>query len=113
MKTIDNDDAGPGFAYGAAINAQLMHKKYWPTYSVAKQQLAQKLEALVYGAYGLTGSKVYLNAREGFIAVKVDKPASKTFWQCANELAAVDAFVKQHKVEEVLTKQNLVFRIPR
>ena len=113
MKQIDIDDAAPQYAYGAAIDAQAEHKKYWPTHTAAKQQAAQQLKELAYSAYGLLGSKVYLTAREKFITVKVDKPSVTAGWVCATELEAMNKFVLGHSVEVVASKRNLLFRVPK
>ena len=113
MKSLDNDDAAPEYKYGAAIDAQAEHKKYWPTHTPAKQQTAQQLKELAYSAYGSVGSKVYLNARDKFITVKVDKPSIKAAWSCPAELNAMNKFVLANGVEVVASKQNLLFRVPK
>ena len=111
MKQLDIDDAGPQYAYSAAIDAQAEHKKYWPTHIPAKQATAQQLKELAYAAYGPTGSRVYLTAREKFITVKVDKPSVKATWAYPNELAVMNTFVIASGVEVVASKRNLLFRV--
>jgi len=111
MKTLNVDDAAPQYAYGAAIDAQAEHKKYWPTHTTAKQHVAQALKELAYGAYGLTGSRVFLTAREKFITVKVDKPSIKAAWANPQELEAMHKFTAAHNVEVVASKRNLLFRV--
>ena len=111
MKQLDIDDAGPQYAYGAAIDAQAEHKKYWPTHTPAKQATAQQLKELAYSAYGLVGSKVYLTAREKFITVKIDKPSVKAALTYPDELAAMHAFVIANGVEVAASKKNLLFRV--
>ena len=113
MKQLNIDDAAPQYAYGAAIDAQAEHKKYWPTHTAAKQQAAQQLKELAYSAYGLLGSKVYLTARDKFITVKVDKPSVKATWAYPAELAAMNTFVLAAGVEVVASKRNLLFRVPK
>ena len=113
MKTLNIDDAGPQYAYGAAIDAQAEHKKHWPTHTTAKQQAAMRLQALAYSAYGLLGSRVFVTAREQFITVKVDKPSVKATWAYPAELANMNKFVLAQNVEVVASKRNLLFRIPK
>ena len=113
MKTIDTDDAAPQFALGAAIDAQEQHRMYWPTHTAVKQRIATNLKALAHDAYGYTGSKVYMTAREKFITVKIDKPKISTTWQRAAELQAMHQFVVTHNIEPVASKKNLVFRVPK
>ena len=100
MKQLDIDDAGPQYAYSAAIDAQAEHKKYWPTHIPAKQATAQQLKELAY-----------LTAREKFITVKVDKPSVKATWAYPNELAVMNTFVIASGVEVVASKRNLLFRV--
>lgn len=113
MQLIDNDDAEPQYAQGAAIDASLTHDKYWPSHTVQKQSLAQDLKSLAQKAYGMTGSMVYVNAREKFIAVKIEKPSLSTTWLYTNELAAMNAFVTANGIDIVASKRNLLFRIPK
>lgn len=113
MKQLDVDDAGPQYALGAAVDVQAQHKKYWGTHTAVKQNIAMDLKLLAIDAYGYTGSKVYMNAREGFIAVKVDKPKVSTTWLRATELQNMYAFAKQHGIEPVATVKNLVFRVAK
>jgi hypothetical protein len=111
MKQINIDDAAPQYAYGAAIDAQAEHKKYWPTHTTAKQQAAQKLKELAYAAYGLLGSRVFLTAREKFITIKVDKPSVKAAWAFPAELEAMHKFTTAHNIEIVASRKNLLFRV--
>ena len=111
MKQINIDDAAPQYAYGAALDAQAEHKKYWPTHTTAKQQAAWELKELAYAAYGAFGSRVFLTARDKFITIKVDKPSVKSTWACADELEKMNKFVTKHNVEVVASKRNLLFRV--
>lgn len=111
MKQIDIDDAAPQYAYGAAIDAQAEHKKYWPTHTAVKQETAQQLKELAYSAYGLLGSRIFLTAREKFITVKVDKPSVKAAWAYPTQLEEMNKFVIGHGVEVVASKRNLLFRV--
>jgi hypothetical protein len=113
MKTIDNDDAGDIFAFSAAIDAQNQHKKYWSMHTSLKQNLAVKLKELAYDAYGLNGSKVYLNARKNFITIKIDKPRVSTSWNRNQQLNTMNEFVLSNNVLVVSSKNNLLFRIPK
>lgn len=113
MKVLDIDDAGPQYALGAAIDAQAQHKKYWGIHSSVKQNIALTLKQLAVEAYGYTGSKVYMTARENFIAVKVDKPKVSTTWLRSAELSNMHAFARQHGIEPLATVKNLVFRVAK
>ena len=110
MKQLDVDDSvQPAFL--VRLDAEAQHTKYWPTFSKTKQDHALKLKQLVVDAY--TRSKVYLNARDQFIVVKVDRPSLKD--KLGNDAAfnSLNVFVIAADVEVVATKNNLLFRIPR
>jgi hypothetical protein len=111
MKTLNIDDAAPQHAYGAAMDAQAEHKKYWGTHSTSNQQKSRQLKGLAYAAYGLLGSRVFLTAREKFITIKVDKPSVRAALSYPTELEAMHKFVTAHNVEVVASKRNLLFRV--
>jgi hypothetical protein len=109
LQTQVDDTALPPFI--AAMDAQAQHKKFWPGFDVAKQEAAMDLSILCQAAY--FRSKVYMNAREKFIAIKVDRP------KLADKLQNDGAFDALHKatlalgIEPVATKNNLLFRIAK
>lgn len=110
MKQLNVDDSvQPAFL--VRLDAEEQHTKYWPTFTSTKQDHANKLKQLAVAAY--FRSKVYLNARDQFIVVKVDRPSLKD--KLSNDAAfnSLNAFVIAAGVEVVATKNNLLFRIPK
>jgi len=110
MKQLDIDDsAQPAFL--VRLDAEAQHAKYWPTFAKSKQDDALKLKQLATDAY--LRSKVYLNARDQFIVVKVDRPSLKDKLNNDSAFNKLNAFVIAATVEVVATKNNLLFRIYR
>ena len=110
MKQLNVDDSvQPAFL--VRLDAETQHAKYWPTFTKTKQDHANKLKELAMNAY--FRSRVYLNARDKFIVVKVDSPSLKD--KLGNDAAFnnLNAFVIAADVEVVATKNNLLFRISR
>lgn len=115
MKLLDVDEAGTQYAMGAAIDADEQARKYWPLFSPQKQKLGLDLKELAHLAYGINGSKVYLNPREKFLTVSIKKPKVSVQWTNPVELANMYAFVQANGVEVVGTRYagSLLFRIPK
>ena len=110
MKQLDVDDSvQPAFLVRQDANEQ--HAKYWPTHTYAKQVAATSLKELAVNAY--FRSKVYLNAREKFLVVKVDRPHHADKLQNTKQLKDLETFVRLYGIEVLSTKNNLLFRISK
>jgi hypothetical protein len=110
MKVLENDETSTrAHAFAAAVDARNQHRTHWPSFTKVKQDIASDLKVLCQAAY--FGSKVYMNARDKFIAVKVDKPKASTAWLYATELAALNTYATKVGIEPVNTINSLIFRV--
>ena len=110
MKTIDNDDSKqPAFVVFADVKKQ--HDMYWPGFAKSKQELSMQLKLAATSAY--FRSKVYLNARDKFLVVKVDRPTAADRLQNGEQLTALEALVTKHGIDIVASKNSLLFRIAK
>ena len=110
MKVLEHDETtSREHAFAAAVDAQKQHRIFWPSFTKDKQDIASDLKALCHAAY--FGSKVYMNARDKFIAVKVDKPKASAAWLYATELAALNTYATKVGIEPVTTINSLIFRV--
>ncbi len=110
MKQLDVEESKqPAYVVRLDIDAQ--NKKFWPTFTPAKQKLATQIKELACVAY--FRSRTFLNAREKFIAVKVERPQLADALQQADEVARLKKLVDANGVEMVATKTSLLFRIPK
>jgi len=108
MKVLNVDDTLlPGWI--ARKDAQNYHSENWPLYNKNKQNIAVKLRELAMAAYWR--SNTYINARQKFIAVKVEKPQKADLLQNGEDLEILNAFVLANKIEVSATKNNLLFRL--
>jgi hypothetical protein len=108
VKHLNVDDSNqPAYVIQRDVDAQ--HIKYWPTFTKAKQDIAVKLKQHAVDTF--FRSKVYLNARDKFITVKVDRPHMADKLQNAKQLAAMNAFVVANGAEVAETNNALLFRI--
>ncbi len=110
MKQLDTEESKQP-AYVVRLDVESQNRKYWPTFTPAKQKLASQVKELACVAY--FRSRTYLNAREKFISVKVERPQLADAIQQADELAKLKKLVDANGVEMVATKTSLLFRIPR
>jgi hypothetical protein len=108
MKQLDTDDSKQP-AFIVRMDAEDQHRRYWPLFPKAKQDLALRVKEMARQAY--FRSKVYMNARDKFISVKVDRPQLADALQQADIIEKLKEEVDQHGVEMVATKNNLLFRI--
>lgn len=110
IKILDVDDsAQPAFI--ARNDAEEKYAQYWPTFSKSKQTTALKLRELARNAY--FRSRTFLNARDRFIAVKIDRPQKADLLQNGNELTALNQFVIANGIEVVGSRHSLIFRLPK
>jgi hypothetical protein len=96
-------------AYVVRMDVAAQHKKYWPEFSAEKQKLALQVKELARVSY--FRSRTFLNARDKFIAVKVERPSLADALQQADSMAKLRKLVDAHGIETVVTKTSLLFRI--
>lgn len=110
MKTLNTDDSRqPAYVVFADVKEQ--NEMYWPRFAKPKQELALRLKLAATNAY--FRSKVYLNARDKYIVVKVDRPTAADKLQNGELISALHKFVTKHGIDVVATKNNLLFRIAK
>lgn len=108
MKQLDIDNSVQ-HPFIIRQDAEEQSEKYWPTFNQVKQTIASRLKILVSSAY--FRSKVYMNSREKFIVIKVDRPHMADKLQNGDQLSNLNNFVLENNIEVVCTKNNLLFRI--
>ena len=93
-------------AWGAARNAEMLNNKLKHTYNLAQQRKAITARDLLDTAYSY--SKLYINYRKTFIAIKLEGARAKDATaQRVNTLFAELGYVR------VDTPQGIIYRIMR
>lgn len=105
MKELDTKDAG-GFAYAAALDAQRQNSNNKSTYSQDQIRRALTVRDLLDSAYSY--SKLYINYRKRFIAIKAEGARAKD--RMAKEV--VDLF-ESNGYLVAATPQGLIVRIAK
>lgn len=109
MKALNVDDSQQP-AFVCIKDAKDQTAKYWPTFTKKQQTLAIQLKDLVHSAY--FRSNVYLNARDKFISIKVDRPQKADLLQNGDAFNVLKAFMNVNGIgEPIATVNNLLFRI--
>jgi len=110
MKQLDNDDSlMPHWV--ARAHAEAQTRMYWPEFTPEKQELALQLKQAVTDAY--FRSKVYMNARNGFIVIKADRPSIRDQLNNEEAFTRLKSIVDKIGIEPLATKNSLLFRIPK
>ena len=107
MTYIDNEEKSRLPAWLCVEDARKRDKENASLYTEAEQQAAQDFAAQARNAY--IRSRVYVNNREKFIAVKIDKPSVSDKISVAAEVLQKNAEALGYKI--VKTKSNIVFRL--
>ena len=76
-------------------------------FTPAQKQAAADFEARARSAY--IRSRVFLNNREKFIAVKIDRPSVSD--KISTQVKELDRFAELHNIKIVRTKANIVYHI--
>lgn len=105
-KQLKNDETAlPAFvAYLDAKKRNAANIKLWDTSAKAE---ADRLTEAVTQAY--SRSRVYVNYRKNFIAIKVDKPTRHDM--VSQKAAALDTYADLQGYERVVTENAIIFRI--
>ena len=94
-------------AWACAADVKARNKANKPQYTKEQIQFAEALFAVTDETY--LRSKVYLNFRKNFVAVKVDAP--KLMDKATLKSVTLDSYCEAHGITRVITKQgNIVYR---
>lgn len=105
-REIESQSAGY-YAYAAARNARMRAVAMWSHYTEAERIRAERMKLgleLVYSAKG-----VYINPRNKYITIKLDKPTVKD----RKNLALLEQDYERDGVKKVVTAQGVIYRIPK
>ena len=105
-KYIDNNDSSQT-AWIAVLDVQDRNARNKSLFTELEIAEGERILAVVQAAY--LRSKVYLNYRKTFIAVKVDKPTKPDRLGTAVEV--LDRYADQHSIDLVRTTHNFVYRL--
>lgn len=110
MKQLNTDDSKqPAFVVRQDAAAQ--NQRYWPLFTKTKQDLANRIKALAQEGY--FRSRVFINARDKFITVKVERPQRADALQQSEIMDQLKLVLDTNGIEPIATKNNLLFRIPK
>jgi len=107
MNHIDNEEKSRLPAWLCVEDARRRDKQNAGLYTEAEKQAAEDFAAQARNAY--IRSRVYVNNREHFIAVKIDRPSVSDKISVAADVLHKHAESLGYKM--VKTKSNIVFRL--
>ena len=103
--TLNTEDAGYN-ARGAAINADMLNNKHKHTYTMEQQRKAITARDLLDTAYSY--SKLYINYRSKFIAIKLEGARAKD-----SMARQVETLFAELGYTKAVTAQGTIYRIMR
>jgi hypothetical protein len=105
-KELDTQSAGY-YAYAAARDARMRATAMWSHYTDAERTRAERMKLGLELCYSAKG--IYINPRNKFIAIKVDKPTVKD----RKNLALLEQDYEAQGITKVLTNQGVTYRIAK
>jgi hypothetical protein len=105
-KELDTQSAGY-YAYAAARDARMRATAMWSHYTDAERTRAERMKLGLELCYSAKG--IYINPRNKFIAIKVDKPSVKD----RKNLALLEQDYEAQGITKVLTNQGVTYRIAK
>lgn len=105
-KIYQAEDAGQ-FSKGAAINAIYRDRENKIRFSAREQARAETVKDLVAIVY--PGSTCYVNYRQKFISIKIEKPNKPN----SRSAVQLDEVMSDYQAVKVVTPQGIVYRIPK
>ena len=105
-KELDTQSAGY-YAYAAARDARMRATAMWSHYTDAERTRAERMKLGLELCYSAKG--IYINPRNKFIAIKVDKPSVKD----RKNLALLEQDYEAQGLTKVLTNQGVTYRIAK
>jgi hypothetical protein len=105
--TINNEDKSSLPGWVCAQDAQARNKKNKDNFTLAEIDFSEELHSLAKAAY--FRSRVFLNYRENFIAIKVERPNRADL--VSKEVAEFEQFCKDNSIDTVKTATAIIYRI--
>jgi hypothetical protein len=106
LSEIDNENVVQDRIFAAA-DARRRNALYEGQYTDKQRAFAEAFRAQVANAY--VRSRVYLNYRERFMAIKVERPSVRD--RISSAVAQVEEFCAKHGITAHRTASAVVFRI--
>lgn len=107
MRSRDLDTRPALNKWWASKDATLTNLKWESTYSESQKLKASRMRGCLDLCYG--NHAIYINYREQFIAVKVDRPVVRD----RRNLSLLETEWSADGIERRQTAQGLIYRIPR
>jgi hypothetical protein len=105
-RELDTPSAGP-FAWAAAQNARMRALAMWSHYTQAQKIRAERMKLALELCYH--AKNIYINPREKFISIKIDKPRVRD----SKNLALLEADYEKQGVKKITTDQGITYRIAK
>jgi hypothetical protein len=105
-KELDTQSAGY-YAYAAARDARMRATAMWSHYTDAERTRAERMKLGLELCYSAKG--IYINPRNKFIAIKIDKPTVRD----RKNLALLEQDYEAQGITKVLTNQGVTYRIAK
>jgi hypothetical protein len=106
-KYIKDENSSKLPAFVCIADAKAKNEKNIVLWSDKQVVDANKFKDLVSNAY--FRSRVYLNYREGFIVIKVDRPTVQD--RVSKAVETLDSYCVSHGIVKLSTKANILYRI--
>lgn len=110
LKDLDTKSAG-SYAFAAAMDAQRQNSNNKSHYTQDKIRCAVTVRDLIDSAFSYT--KLYINYRKKFIAVKAEGARSRSGWNKNSMATQVVELFEQNGYSVVATPQGLIVRIDK
>ena len=108
MKERELETKSAGYyAFAAARDARMKATAMWTHYTDAERTRAERMKLGLELCYSAKG--IYINPRNKFIAIKVDKPTVKD----RKNLALLEQDYEAQGITKVLTNQGVTYRIAK
>lgn len=105
-KELESKSAGY-YAYAAARDARMRAAAMWSHYTDAERTRAERMKLALELCYSAKG--FYINPREKFITIKIDRPRVKDL----TSLRLLEADYEAEGVTKIATAQGISYRIPK
>lgn len=108
MKERELETKSAGYyAFAAARDARMRATAMWSHYSEAQKVQAERMKLGLELCYSAKG--IYINPRNKFIAIKIDKPTVKD----RKNLALLEGDYEKAGITKVVSDQGVTYRIAK
>ena len=108
MKERELETKSAGYyAYAAARDARMRAAAMWSHYTDAERARAERMKLALELCY--SAKSFYINPREKFITIKIDRPRVKDL----ASLRLLEADYEAEGVAKIATAQGISYRIPK